>query len=151
VSCIDDDLHDQVAARLRRAGQRYTTGRRRLVDLLAAARRPLTTTDIVRQEPNAPLSSVYRNLGVLSQVGAVRRVLGADDSARFELAEALTEHHHHLVCTDCGDVADFTLSARAEAAVTRALADAVASSNFEADAHRLDVLGRCAHCRRERD
>ena len=112
---------------------------------------PVTTTDIVRQEPNAPLSSVYRNLGVLSQVGAVRRVLGADDSARFELAEALTEHHHHLVCTDCGDVADFTLSARAEAAVNKALADAVASSNFEADAHRLDVLGRCARCRRERD
>jgi Fe2+ or Zn2+ uptake regulation protein len=148
---MKDDLHELVAARLRRAGQRYTEARRHLVDQLAAARRPVTTNDIVRQDPNAVLSSVYRNLGVLSQVGAVRRVLGADDAARFELAEALTEHHHHLVCTDCGDVADFTLSAGAEAAVSRALADALKSSNFESDAHRLDVLGRCARCRRERD
>ena len=144
---MDDDLHDQVAARLRRAGQRYTTARRRLVDHLAGARRPLTTNDIVRSDPSAVLSSVYRTLAVLTQVGAVRRVLGADDAARFELAEELTEHHHHLVCTECGDVADFTLSPRAEAAVSRALADAVKSHRFETDAHRLDVLGRCARCR----
>ena len=149
---MDDDLHDQVAARLRRASQRYTTARRRLVDQLAGARRPLTTNDIVRQDPAAVLSSVYRNLAVLAQVGAVRRVLGADDAARFELAEELTEHHHHLVCTECGDVADFTLSRRAEDAVSRALADAVKSHRFETDAHRLDVLGRCARCRAaERD
>lgn len=148
---MHEDLHELVSARLRRAGQRYTQARRHLVDLLAGARRPVTTNDIIRQDPDAVLSSVYRNLGVLSQVGAVRRVLGADDAARFELAEALTEHHHHLVCTDCGEVADFTLSTRAEAAIGRALADAVESSGFETDAHRLDVLGRCARCRRERD
>ncbi|MBV8691062.1 MAG: transcriptional repressor [Actinobacteria bacterium] len=148
---MDDELHELVAARLRRAGQRYTTARRRLVDHLAAVRRPVTTNDIVRQDPNAVLSSVYRNLGVLTQAGAVRRVLGADDAARFELDEALTEHHHHLVCTDCGDVADFTLSPRAEAAVSRALADAVKESGFESDAHRLDVLGRCARCRATKD
>ena len=143
---MDEELHELVAARLRRAGQRYTTARRRLVDQLAAARRPLTTNDIVRTDVAAVQSSVYRNLGVLTQAGAVRRVLGADDAARFELAEELTEHHHHLVCTECGDVADFTLSPRAEAAVSRALADAVKSSGFETDAHRLDVLGRCARC-----
>ena len=55
---------------------------------------------------------MYRNLVVLEQAGVVRRVTSTDDFARYELAEDLTEHHHHLICSSCGTVDDFTASRR---------------------------------------
>lgn len=146
MSTASEELHATVADRLRQITQRYTGRRQALVDVLLAAARPVTIPEILADGRGLPQSSAYRNLAVLEQAGVVRRVQADGDFARYELAEELTEHHHHLVCTECGDVADFTLSPRAEAAVSRALADAVKSHRFETDAHRLDVLGRCARC-----
>jgi len=140
------DLHVTVASRLRRAGQRYTSARRSLVERFAAARGPLTVGDIVGSDRLTPLSTTYRNLAVLTQAGVLHRFTGPD-SSRFELAEELTEHHHHLVCLDCGQVDDFTLSRRTETAVRKALTDAAASSGYAIEGHRLDVLGRCGRCR----
>ena len=54
-------------------------------------------------------SSAYRNLAVLERAGVVHRIVTTDEFARYELAEDLTEHHHHLICRSCGSVADFTL------------------------------------------
>jgi Fe2+ or Zn2+ uptake regulation protein len=61
-----------------------------------------------------PQSSVYRNLSVLEQVGAVRRVITEEGIARYELAEDLTTHHHHLVCRVCGAVEDVTMPSSLE-------------------------------------
>jgi len=46
------------------------------------------------------------------EIGVVRRVAGADDHGRFELAEELSGHHHHLVCARCGKVEDVHPSPR---------------------------------------
>ena len=143
---VAEELHATVAGRLRRAGQRYTSARRALIDVLAAARRPLTVADIAETDRLVPLSTTYRNLAVLTQVGVLHRFSGAD-CARFELAEDLTEHHHHLVCLNCGEVEDFTLPPSAERAVSKALEDLAISSGYLLEGHRLDALGRCARCR----
>src|SRR5437870_3226476 len=110
------DVHDIVAGRLQTDGQRYTDSRRKLVDILAHAGRPLSIPEVLAVEPALPQSSVYRHLAVLEQAGAVGRIL-APDYARYELAEGLREHHHHLVCLSCGAVADLTLAARSEQAI----------------------------------
>jgi Fe2+ or Zn2+ uptake regulation protein len=143
---MDTDVHVTVASRLRRAGQRYTGARRALVDTLGTARRPLTVAEVLGSSPLSPVSTIYRNLAVLTQAGVLHRFPGAD-SARFELAEDLTEHHHHLVCTTCGQVEDCTLTAATERAVTAALQGAATTSGFAIESHRLDALGRCANCR----
>jgi Fe2+ or Zn2+ uptake regulation protein len=141
-----EDLHVTVAGRLRRAGQRYTAARRALVDVLAGARRPLTVAEVADVDRLVPLSTTYRNLAVLTQVGVLHRFSGAD-CARFELAEDLTEHHHHLVCLNCGDVEDFTLPPATEKAVIRALESVAAERGYLVEGHRLDALGRCRRCR----
>jgi Fe2+ or Zn2+ uptake regulation protein len=94
-----------------------------------------------------PQSSVYRNLSVLEQAGAVRRVITEEGIARYELAEDLTKHHHHLVCRSCGAVEDVTIPARLERTVERTLADAAAAADFEGAVHRVDLIGRCRNCR----
>ena len=140
------DLHATVASRLQRVEQRYTAGRRQLVDTLAVAGRPLSIPEVMAAGVTVPQSSVYRNLAVLEQASCVRRVLAADEFARYELAEDLTEHHHHLVCVVCGAVEDFTVPPALERSLERAMATLVAETGFHPDAHRLDLVGHCRRC-----
>lgn len=141
------DLHDLVEARLRREDLRYTRGRRAIVDLLVSTGRPVSIGDIADGLPELPRSSAYRHLVDLEVAGLVRRVAASDEFARFELAEDLTEHHHHLVCVDCGRVIDVTPSAEFESTLASTVNQLAGAEGFEPQSHRLDVLGRCADCR----
>jgi Fe2+ or Zn2+ uptake regulation protein len=58
---------------------------------------------------------------VLERAGVVHRIVTADEFARCEPAEDLTGHHH-LICSECGDVRDFTVPASPESALARSLA-----------------------------
>jgi Fur family transcriptional regulator, ferric uptake regulator len=143
---VADDLHPAIADRLQDGGQRYTSGRRRLVDALVDAGRPLTAAEVLDAADLAQ-SSAYRNLAVLEQCGVVLRLAGSDEFARYELAEDLTDHHHHhLICTGCGTVADVEAPAELERAVERLAASVAKAEGFATEHHRLDLLGRCANC-----
>ncbi|HET7487555.1 MAG TPA: Fur family transcriptional regulator [Acidimicrobiales bacterium] len=141
-----EDLHDTVAERLRAASQRYTPGRRAVVEALVEAARPLSITEVLRRRPELAQSSAYRSLTVLEEAGVVHRILGPDGVARHELAEGFTEHHHHLVCVSCGAVEDVPASLRLEQTVARAVEAAVAATGFRPHTHRLDLVGVCARC-----
>lgn len=141
-----DALDDEVAARLRAVDQRYTSGRRRLIGALRSGEGPMTIPQILGAGGGLAQSSVYRNLAVLEEVGAVTRIVTHDDFARYELAEDLTEHHHHLICSGCGDVSDFALQPKVEAALDRALQGVAEDAAFRVEGHRLDLVGRCASC-----
>ena len=140
------DLHETAAARLRQADQRYTRNRREIVSVLAATGRPLSIPELLDVHDGLPQSSAYRNLALLEEAGVVRRVLGGGEFARYELAEDLTEHHHHLICSACGTVEDVTLPAAVEAEVERALKRAARRSRFTGAYHQLDLVGLCANC-----
>lgn len=140
------EVDDQVAALLRAVDQRYTTGRRRLVAALQAGAGPLTINQIAATDTNLRQSSIYRNLTLLEEAGAVARVVTNDDFARYELTEELTAHHHHLICTNCGAVIDFELDSRTERTLDRALANAADALGFTPADHRLDLLGTCNDC-----
>ena len=144
------ELHDEVARRLAAVDQRFTAGRRGLVEVLAAADGPLSVPDIVAASGSAalPQSSVYRNLTVLAEAGVVRRVVGTDEHARFELAEDLLgEHHHHLLCLLCGSVIDVSAAPRLERALSEAARLAAEEVGFEVTEHRIDLVGVCSNCR----
>ena len=142
-----DLLDDDVAGLLRAGDHRYTNGRRRVVAALQRADGPVTIPEILELDGALAQSSVYRNLTILEEVGAVTRIVTHDDHARFELAEALTDHHHHhLICTTCGSVSDFELANDAESTLERAFARVGRSAKFRIDGHRLDLLGTCATC-----
>ena len=140
------DLHGVVEQRLRRADQRYTAGRRAIISLLASTGHPVSIGDIADQLPGLPRSSAYRHLTDLETLGLVRRVAAGDEFTRFELAEDLTEHHHHLLCTNCGKVTDVTLPPRFEQDMTTAISQLARAEGFQPHSHRLDVLGLCAAC-----
>jgi Fur family transcriptional regulator, ferric uptake regulator len=144
---FEDPVHEVAEARLRLIDQRYTAGRRAIVELLRDAGHPVSIGDIADRLPDLPRSSAYRHLTDLQTAGLVRRIAASDEFARFELAEDLTEHHHHLLCLRCGKVTDVTPSAAFERQVSRTVDELAAAEGFEPHSHRLDVLGLCAGCR----
>jgi len=76
----------------------------------------------------------------------VRRIAASDEFARFELAEDLTEHHHHLLCTSSGRVIDVTPTPAFERTVNRVVEELEAQQGFHPTAHALDIIGKCSNC-----
>jgi Fur family ferric uptake transcriptional regulator len=143
---VSEDVHDRAAQKLRRISQRYTAGRRQLVDVLGAADRPLTIPEVLERDETLASSSVYRNLVTLEQAGVVAKIITSQEHARFELAEPFGTHHHHLVCAQCGKVDDFTLSAAVEGSLDQALRRAARRQGYDPLGHRLDLTGTCPDC-----
>src|SRR5918995_1834754 len=136
------ELHEEAASRLRRLDQRYTRSRRTLVSVLATGEAPLSIPQLLARDRALAQSSAYRNLAVLEQAGVVHRIVSSDEFSRYELAEDLTQHHHHhLICTTCGEVRDFTAPARIEDDLDRNLQRVATQHGFDADHHRLDLVG----------
>jgi Fur family ferric uptake transcriptional regulator len=140
------ELHAIVEERLHGVGQRYTANRRALVDALLRAPGPMSIGDLLVGRRAVPQSSAYRNLAVLEQAGVIRRVITDDDFARFELDEGLTEHHHHLVCSNCGRIEDVAIPANVERSIGRTFDRVAKGAGFASVGHRLDLIGRCRSC-----
>jgi Fur family transcriptional regulator, ferric uptake regulator len=142
------DVHQVAALRLQRLGQRLTPRRQHLLDILRSAAHPLTIHEILDRGKGLAMSSAYRNLTVLEQAGVVHRVITGEDFARYELAEELTEHHHHLVCSSCGLVRDLPSDVNVER-LMKAVAARATAEGFAPVTHRLDIVGLCAECSKE--
>jgi Fe2+ or Zn2+ uptake regulation protein len=140
------DLHASVAETMRGAGQRYTKNRRDVIQILEEAERPLTIPEILDGGDGLAQSSVYRNLAVLEETGVVHRVQSTDEWARYELAEDLTGHHHHLICSSCGSVDDFTVPPEMEESLHQVFDKVADRTGFTPEHHRLDLVGVCARC-----
>lgn len=147
------DVHIEVARRFVQHDQRYSSKRRAIVSMLETSDRPLTITEILQLSKNfkgsknaIAQSSLYRNLVVLEEVGAVQKVVSTDDNGRYELNEEILGHHHHLLCSKCGDVRDVVIPENLEKNLDVALSQIAKRSGFKLDQHRLDLIGRCKKC-----
>ena len=141
------ELHAAAEERVRAVGQRYTSGRRRLVEILDRAGSPLALPAILGRHRDLKQSSVYRNLAALERAGVVvRRVLTDEEFGRYELTEELTGHHHHLVCSNCGAVEDVDFAPGFEESLESQLAELADRTGFSTVSHRLDLIGLCRAC-----
>jgi Fur family zinc uptake transcriptional regulator len=149
----NSDVHVEVARRFVQHNQRYSSKRRAIVSMLETSDRPLTILEILQRSKSfkgtkneIAQSSLYRNLVVLEEVGAVQRVVSTDDNGRYELNEEILGHHHHMLCSICGDVRDVTVPPQLEEELDNALTQLAKRSGFKLDQHRLDLIGRCKNC-----
>jgi Fe2+ or Zn2+ uptake regulation protein len=141
-----DALAETVTDRLRRSGARVTANRMQLAAILESAGRPLTIPEILETRRGLAQSSVYRNLVVLEDAGVVHRIVTNAEFARYELAEDLTGHHHHLICVQCGSVQDVPASAGLERSLKTAIEQVRRRSGFRTRGHRVDLVGLCKNC-----
>jgi Fur family ferric uptake transcriptional regulator len=143
---VIDDVRETIVSRLRRVHQRLTPNREAIVEVLVATSRPLTIPEVLDARAGLAQSSVYRSFVVLEQAGVVHRIVTNDEFARFELAEDLVGHHHHLICSSCGAVEDVPPNARLEQSLRHAVDQVAQSTGFRTQAHRVDLVGLCKRC-----
>ena len=141
------DVDQLIASQLQAVGQRYTSNRRRLISILLRSSKPLSINQILDMDPELAQSSAYRNLTVLEEAGSIARIVTSADHARYELAEEILEHHHHIICSPCGEILDFRLSAHIEETLEASLQEIADQLGFTLDTHRLDLIGTCTLCK----
>jgi Fur family ferric uptake transcriptional regulator len=129
--------------RLREAGYRNGPARVAVIGLLDGEDCCVSAADVHQSlEERVGLASVYRVLESLHAVGLVRRVDVGDGVARYEPLRESGEHHHHLVCTECGKVEAFD-----DPALERAIRRVEAKSGYAVEQHDVVLQGACATCR----
>ncbi|MFJ9415497.1 Fur family transcriptional regulator [Streptomyces sp. NPDC101227] len=127
---------------LRRRGYRLTPQRQLVleaVDRLEHATPDDILTEVRKTAGGVNISTVYRTLELLEELGLVSHAHLGHGSPTYHLADR--HHHIHLVCRDCTDVIEADLS----------VADLLTTQlrgqfGFETDMKHFAIFGRCAAC-----
>lgn len=116
-----------------------------LADLPAFSSAQDIHAELRRRGQSVGLTTVYRQLQVLSQDGGV-------DTIRDESGETLyrrcrtSGHHHHVTCRSCG------CSVEVEGRAIESWAEAVAADAGFVDVdHTVEIFGLCPACARRAD
>lgn len=140
--------------RLRGCGYRMTIGREAILDVLTASDKHLSAEDIYRKVtgrcPRIGLTSVYRTLEILVNMGVVCKFDFGDGRARYELAEGSKkgDHHHHLICTNCKRVIDYTDFIDEEVELLKKTEKGLSKKyNFDINSHLIQFYGLCDKCK----
>jgi Fur family ferric uptake transcriptional regulator len=89
--------------------------------------------------PYANISTVYRTLELLKELGLAAEIEIGDGVARYHAKEH--SHHHHLICNKCGDIIELPVEE------LRPLSDSLMQQhNFKADLRHLAIFGLCSKC-----
>ena len=141
-------LDQTIETRLRAREARYTTARRSVVAALESAAGPRSAGELYQDiQGLVPLSSLYRTLSVLEDADVVVPHFGSRGLTRYELADWITGHHHHLVCIGCGTVQDVDIPPEMESWVRGAVEELAELVAFAPTDHTLEIEGRCLKCR----
>jgi Fur family ferric uptake transcriptional regulator len=126
-------------------GHRSGGARRALVELLGRQDCCLTAQEIFDQlraeGRRIGIASVYRILEQLTRDGFVQRIDIGAGTSRFEPIHADGEHHHHLVCDDCGQVEAF-----ADDELELALHNVERRTGYAVAGHDVVLRGTCHDC-----
>ncbi|MBI2861454.1 MAG: transcriptional repressor [Chloroflexi bacterium] len=134
----------EILARLERTGHRATWPRRVVVEAVAEQPNRFTAGELcaaVERRP-APVgrATVFRTLELLERLGVLERVHSAGGRDSYIVGEQ-AQHHHHLVCSSCGTVADVE-----GCTLTTFIRRLASEYGFQVDGHMVEVFGRCRAC-----
>jgi len=129
---------------LRQRGMRMTPQRQLILEAVAASRGHMSAEGLYQQVaekfPDVNISTVYRTLEVLEELGILRHTHFHEGVAQYHLASE--GEHQHLVCRGCGADIELDLD------VLRPLgAELLRRYGFEADLAHTAIVGLCQTCR----
>jgi len=132
-----------VAIQLVQKGYRVTPQRMMILEALEAASGHISAEEIFgmvcRSYPGLNISTVYRTLELLKEIGVITETDMGDGRVRFHCSGH--EHHHHLVCTVCGKVIDL------QEEILKPLAKTICDRySFQAELNHLAIFGSCQNC-----
>lgn len=124
---------------LQEKGLKTTSARLAILNYLEKQNNPIDVFTIVGQlNKDADQATVYRILEILTQKGIISRLEFGEGKYRYELQK---DHHHHLICTNCGQIDDIPgefLESFDE--------DVKEKKGFLVKRHTLEFFGLCPAC-----
>ncbi len=133
----------RIASRLRGHGYKLTPQRRVVIQAIASSQDHLTPAAIYEKvhqgHPNIGLVTIYRTIDILAKLRLICE-LHAGGSCHSYIT-SVPEHHHHLICSSCGAVVDFSGYDLGE--LERKL---YLETGFEIKDHLLEFTGICQAC-----
>lgn len=137
---------ERAQATLAAAGRKRGGARSAVLELLGGERCALTAVEIedaLRGARGRRVSraSVYRILDELERLGLVQRVEIGQAMVRYERVCDHDEHHHHLVCDECGVVIPFS-----DPALERAISSLSERVPLTVSEHEIVLHGACGDC-----
>ena len=122
-------------------GERYTKQRKIIFEAMENFATPVTVKQIEKylndKKINIDVASIYRNLTLMKNADILAEVEFGEGKKRYEL---IKDHHHHLICEHCGQVADVTMK---EESLIKNVKN---KSGFMIKKHRLEFFGLCPRC-----
>jgi Fur family ferric uptake transcriptional regulator len=129
---------------LRTQGRRITAQRGLLLQVMRESHEHLDAGEIYRRargkDPRISLSTVYRNLNLLKDLGVITELHLDEEHHHYELREEA--EHYHLICSNCDRVVEFDSSSMG------ALIEQIgAEQGFLIEHVHIDLVGLCQECR----
>lgn len=122
---------------------RQTRARVAVLGVFFVASAPVSVPDILEILSGVGQSfnktTLYRELEFLVAEGIIVEALALGTCQYYELAR---EHHHHLVCTHCGDIQDV----EAEEDICRIERELWRTRGFRVAHHSMEFFGVCQKC-----
>jgi len=107
--------------------------------------------EVHKRHPDVGLTSVYRTLELLVEMGLVQKFDFGDGRARYELSTGPKEenHHHHLVCTKCKRIINYDDFIDDELELLKKTEKGLSEKfNFRITDHLIQFYGLCENCKK---
>jgi Fur family transcriptional regulator, ferric uptake regulator len=134
-------------------GYRFTMPRKVIIDVLQKTKKHLSAEEIYFEAhklvPQVGLTTVYRTLDLLTDMGVISKCDFGDGRARYELIDGSKEehHHHHLVCTKCKSVIDYSEFIDEELEFLKRAEKGLSKKySFDIQDHIIQFYGICEKC-----
>ena len=129
----------EVVEQLRAAGHTVGRTRQAVVDAVRRQGPSFTAEELAASLPDVHVATVYRTLGLLEEIGALRHVHLSHGPAIYEQADA--EDTRHLVCEVCNR--HYAVPSDLFETARQRLVD---EYGFVLDGSHFAIVGRCASC-----
>ncbi|MGB3860655.1 MAG: transcriptional repressor [Candidatus Aminicenantaceae bacterium] len=131
---------------------RLTAPREAILEFLSRSSKHMSAKELYaslhRSYPGLGLSTVYRTLDLLARMGIVTKIAIGDGQSRYEFkSREKDEHHHHLICTNCGGIINYSEFLDEELRLIKKTEEKLAKKyNFIIKDHNIEFLGICEKC-----
>lgn len=128
-------------ARLKEEGYKYTDKRRDMLQLFSDESRYLAAKDVLEfMKPTyggMSFDTIYRNLSVFTELG-ILEATELEGEKRFRFSCSVEDHHHHVICLDCGKTKHIHHCPMDN--------EPVKAPGFEVVGHKFEIYGYCEQC-----
>jgi Fe2+ or Zn2+ uptake regulation protein len=137
---------DTIYKTIKSKGKRLTKARKAIIEILIQSPCLLSVSDILAKlklrkiQPDR--STMYRELMFLAQ----NNIITKNTIAYKDYFELQTDHHHHLVCTNCNSIQKVVIGKHLQEQEKRLEKE----NEFLITNHSIEFYGLCRNCRQER-